>query len=231
VIGNVRQIEGRRWEDSMPYSTLYPLSQTTVDFTQQRIFAPVCAAMQIHTMKLYINGQVQVRGFRFLHPWLSVDKVVLGFEIDNTDELWLEIGYFYKSDRADLLDTLVNSSYPTTTASKTKSILSTHYIDGHFALDNGLYKEAITNFGTVIETLVNRDLSHSQLNCLISNDPVAISDPKVQHYMHDLRELRNRVHPNQISKMGSISRENAESARFKLQDIVYLFFKASNPHE
>jgi hypothetical protein len=215
----------------VPYSTLYPLSPFTVDSAKQRIFAPVCATMHIHTIKLCINGQSQVRGFKVQHPWVLVDNVVLGCEIESSDELWLEIEYFYKSNYGDVLDTLVDKTYQANTASKTKSILSNHYVDGHFALDNGLYKEAVTNFGTVIETLVNRKLEdNTTLDALISKDPTASSDPNIQKYMHDLRKLRNRVHPNQISKIGSIGREDAEDARFKLQDIIYLFFKVTNPH-
>jgi hypothetical protein len=214
----------------VPYSTLYPISLSTLDFDKQRIFAPVCAAMHIHIIKLCINGLAIVQGFKVQHPWIYVDRIVLGYEIDANDDLRLEIEYFYKSDFGDVLDTLVDTTYPAETASKSKAILSSHYIDGHFALDNGLYREAVTNFGTVIETLVNRTLNHDQLKSLISNDPTVSSDPKIQQHMHDLRELRNRVHPNQISKMGTISREDAESARLKLQDIIYHFFKTANPH-
>ncbi len=211
------------------HSTLCPLSKHVIDGSAQRIFAPVISTMHLHTIKIVINGVFYLRGFRCEHPWIYFDEALLGFPIGEDDEIYIEGHYFYKTDATNLWDSVVDASYPLATANDTKRILSRHYIDGHFSLDNGLYKEAVINFGTVVEALVNRTLSREKLEVLINKDPTSLLDSSIQNKMHNLRNLRNRVHPNQISANGEITREEAENARYELQEIMFHYFKITNP--
>jgi len=182
--------------------------------------------MIIHTMKLSVNGQTLSRGFSFKHPWIVLDQQYIGYSIAATDGVFLEVEYHYKSDRGDLLDNLVDQSYAK--GDESKQILSAHFVDGHFALDNELYKEAISNFGTVVEAMVNRKMSKDGLAALIDKDPTALMSPPIQQHMRDIKDMRNRVHPNWIADYGHISREDAEDARYKLQEIILHYYNAVN---
>ena len=98
--------------------------------------------MHLHTVKIVINGVFYLRGFHCEHPWIYFDEALLGFPIGEDDEIYIEGHYFYKTDAINLWDSVVDASYPQASSNDTKRILSRHYIDGHFSLDNGLYKEA-----------------------------------------------------------------------------------------
>ena len=106
----------------MTYSTLFPVSKRVVDDSKQRIFAPVCGAMIIHTMKVGVNGQTLLGGFFVKHPWVVFDHNETGYKIAATDEMYLEVNYFYKSDHDALLSDLVDGSY--SRGNDTKCILS-----------------------------------------------------------------------------------------------------------
>lgn len=212
------------------YSTLYTFTEGVKDFSNQRIFAPIVGAMKINTMKIAVNGVSYAQGFKIDGCWLVFNREHFGSRIlTEGGEVALEVDYFYKSDVNNLLNSVVDSTYKF--ADKTKEILSQHYIDGHFSLDNGLYKEAVINFGVVVEALVNRKMSTGSLCEKIRIDKCAEQDKSIQLKMLDIKKLRNRVHPNRIAEYGAVNREDAYSARFNLQEIMYHYYKSSRSYE
>jgi hypothetical protein len=138
-----------------------------------------------------------------------------GFQIDQSDSIVFDVNYFYiKPMNTEVLGFLIDGTYSNQT--KTKGIISKHYIEGQFSLDNGLYKNAVLNFGTTLEGLLNKQLNNTTLKHLI--DGYSGAADKVD--MHLLRKLRNKVHPNQISNSQDISRMEAINARNILELIL-----------
>ena len=205
----------------MTYSIQYVFSATVLNEIEQKIFAPIIGALNIHSAKLFCNGLVNVTGFALQHPWIYVDEKQIGYKLESTDQIWLEANYFYKTSHGHLLDSIVDSNYQE--KDKTKNILSSHFIDGHFSFDNGLYKEAVSNFGTVVEALVNTELKYCRMEKMINNERRLKDEPKIRAKMLLINRLRNRVHPEQISNCGQITREEASKARLALQDILFWF--------
>jgi hypothetical protein len=208
----------------LTYSTQFEFAEGVLDEPLQRIFAPIVGAWFVQSSRLSINGQMIMSGFRLEHPWIVWDQTDVGYALHVGDNVCLQADYFYKTDRIHLLDCVLPRDYPSATAGAAKEIMSTHFIDGHFAFDNGLYKEAVSNFGTVAEALLNRTMENTALKTLITNDPVAKKAPTIQDSLNFIRELRNRVHPNQIKSSGNISFEDARSARHQLQKILHFFY-------
>ena len=83
-------------------------------------------------------------------------------------------------------------------------------------MDNGLYKNAVLNFGTTLEGLLNKELQRIDLNDLI-NYYIGTANKDDMHY---IRQLRNKVHPNQINAPQDISAKEAVEARNKLEKIL-----------
>lgn len=208
----------------MTYSTQFEFAEGILDVPLQRIFAPIVGAWFVQASRLSTNGQLIMSGFRLEHPWVVWDQTDVGYALHAGGNVCLQADYFYKTDRVNVLDCVLPYDYPSATAGAAKEIMSTHFIDGHFAFDNGLYKEAVSNFGTVAEALVNRTMGRTPLANLIANDPVANKDSTIQRSLNFIRELRNRVHPNHIHASGNISFEDARSARLQLQKILHFYF-------
>jgi hypothetical protein len=89
---------------------------------------------------------------------------------------------------------LVDSSFGNPSLSK--EIISKHYTEGQFCLDNGLYKNAVVNFGTTLEALLNKNFQSKKFEVLINNY-FGTTDKVV---MNSIRNLRNKIHPNRISE-------------------------------
>jgi hypothetical protein len=79
-----------------------------------------------------------------------------------------------------------------------------------------LYKNAVLNFGTTLEGLLNKSLTNKKLNDLI----IQYEGSADKDHMHFIRRLRNKVHPNQISLSEDITRKEAVEARNKLETII-----------
>jgi hypothetical protein len=213
------------------YTTRFSFSESSIDPKNQRLFAPFCGALNIHTIELNINGVIGDGFFVIQHPWIVIDQAKLGYPVENTDNISVRIEYFYKSANIAVLDFLVTNEYPSATRTKTVEIISKHYIDGFFALDNGLYKEAVLNFGTVLEGILNHTLKFKKLNELIKQEK-SVNTPSahpVKALMLEIKDLRNRVHPEQISAFGDVSREEAQKAKYNIQEII-LFYKDKTVH-
>lgn len=99
---------------------------------------------------------------------------------------------------------------------RSREIISKHYISGQFSLDNGLYKEAALNFGTVLEGVLSKDLSSKSLNDLI-RDYSGSADITL---MNEIRKFRNKVHPKLIGTSQDITRYEGIKARNNLEIIL-----------
>ncbi len=200
------------------YKAIYKIQSDCIDNSKQEIFTPFINCYHLHSITLYINGVAQESELDFVfqnyitkwqpHP-------VHNMTINSGDSIIFDINYFYcKPDNIEVLGFLINSSF--SNPIKSKEIVSKHYVDGQFSLDNGLYKSAVLNFGTVLEGLLNKNLTNQTLNSLIksytgSADTVA---------MDSIRILRNKVHPEQIHLTQDVTREEAIDARNKLELIL-----------
>lgn len=196
------------------YKALYKIQNDCVNETTQEIFTPFINCYQIHSVTVYINGLALEQDIEFNFIDYKT-KCTCGYSIGTRDSIIFEINYFYiRPDDIDVLGFLVDHTFSNQT--KSKEIISKHYIEGQFSLDNGLYKNAVINFGITLEGILNKNLANTKLNNLINNYS-GISD---KDDMHFIRQLRNKVHPNQINLTQDITRKEAVEVRNKLETIM-----------
>ena len=216
------------------YRTLIRTEKGAIDRVKQRVCLPVLAAYEIHSVHIDFidSAHYESVDFRIEVPfvvWLNncTAARMLGDEED--DCLYLHVDYFYrKADSAPecklLADGLIDSTFrssPSTkeidVAEKRKEIFTKHYISGHFALDNGLFKEAVVNFETVVEVLLNTELKYANLRDLIERTPLA---PSYHDEMSFIGDCRNKVHPERLRDVGDVSRADAMRCRQDLALII-----------
>ncbi|MDD2486903.1 MAG: hypothetical protein PHS92_00835 [Candidatus Gracilibacteria bacterium] len=167
-------------------------------------------------MKIYYNGLAQEEG----DIVISGNMIDLLVSILQDDILSIDINYFYiKADNKKILSFLIDDSY--SDKDKSTEIISKHYSEGQFSLDNGLYKDAVLNFGTVLEGILNKGLEDIKLWKLIKE----YSGNADKESMKKIQGFRNKVHPNLIKDFEDISREDAIEARNLLEILIYNFFK------
>jgi|JFJP01.1.fsa_nt_gi hypothetical protein len=196
------------------YKAIYKIQSDTIDKATQEIFTPFIDCYHIHSVSIYINGIAYEQDVDFVFIKHKT-KCFCGFQIEKTDTIICDINYFYiQPNNIDVLGFIVDTSF--TNAAKSKEIISKHYIEGQFSLDNGLYKNAVLNFGTTLEGILNKSLTKKDLEYLINN---YVGNAN-QDSMHFIRKLRNKVHPNRISATADISRQEAVEARNKLEIIL-----------
>ena len=196
------------------YKAVFNIQSGCISHSRQEIFTPFINCYDVHSVTIHVNGQVhqEERSFK-----LNGEKTVWfgGFTIDGNDSVVFDINYFYiRPENVEALGFVINGSY--IDQSKSKEIVSKHYIDGQFSLDNGLYKNAVMNFGTVLEGLLNTELNSTKLVRLING----YSGDANKDAMHWIRKLRNKVHPNMISETEDVSRTDAVAARDHLELIL-----------
>lgn len=202
------------------YKATYRISPDCLpeDAINQLVFAPFVQCYHIHGITIIAGGHVTVEdvsSLRILDYQVEWQTQQVGFHLDNTDHVVFQIDYFYmRPDNTEVLAFLIDSSY--TKPDKTKSIVSSHYIQGQFALDNGLYKNAVLNFGTTLEGLLNKKLENKDLDDLIKSYKGNASTEA----MNFIRRLRNKVHPNRIEQTEDVTRQEAISAREYLEVIL-----------
>ena len=196
------------------YKAVYKIHSDCLDEKSQKIFTPFINCYQIHSVTIYANGLAQEHEIDFIFnneetEWISEIR------FSNNWSLIFDINYFYiRPENIEVLGFLVNEIY--SNPDKSKEIISKHYIDGQFSLDNGLYKNAVLNFGTTLEGLLNKKLERVDLHDLIESYD---GDAKKED-MHFIRELRNKVHPNRITESQDITRKEAIKARNIMESIL-----------
>jgi divalent metal cation (Fe/Co/Zn/Cd) transporter len=82
------------------------------------------------------------------------------------------------------------------------------------------------NFWTVLEWLLNKKLSTDSLDILI-NESWFSQD--IKNKMNDIKNLRNRVHPNRIADNWEITKEEALKVKNYLEIILFEFYKLLFP--
>lgn len=199
------------------YKAIYEIEQDCIDETNQEIFAPFIQCYYIHSIIIYFNGIAQTSDtdIQICGHLIKWAPLINPMDFRKDDQFTLDINYFYiRPEDNNILGFLVDSTY--SNATKTSEIISKHYVEGQFSLDNGLYKNAVLNFGTTLEGVLNKNLSNTNLDDLITN----YNGPANKNFMNELRLLRNKVHPNRISNSQDITRKEAISARNKLELIL-----------
>ncbi len=197
------------------YKAVFKIQSDCLEVANQEIFTPFVNCYQIHSVTMYVNGVSYEQDIVFCFIGHKTKWINIGFQLETTDTIIFDINYFYiRPDDIEVLGFLVDTLYSNQT--KSKEIISKHYIEGQFSLDNGLYKNAVLNFGTTLEGILNKSLTNQDLNDLINN--YTGSADKTD--MHFIRQLRNKVHPNQISATQDISRKEAIEARNYLEVII-----------
>jgi len=197
------------------YKAIYKIQTECLDGVRKTIFTPFIKCYHIHSVIIYANGLAQEMDVDFYFD----NYKTIWFEeyFENNWSMIFDINYFYmRPDDIEVLGFLVDSSF--TNQIKSKEIISKHYIEGQFSMDNGLYKNAVLNFGTTLEGILNKELRRMDLNDLIES----YCGSADKSDMHFIRQLRNKVHPNQISATEDISFKEAVQARNKLEKILKL---------
>ena len=197
------------------YKAIYKIQTECLDGVSKTIFTPFIKCYHIHSVIIYANGIAQEMDVDFYFD----NYKTIWFEqyFENNWSMIFDINYFYmRPDDIEVLSFLVDSSF--INQIKSKEIISKHYIEGQFSMDNGLYKNAVLNFGTTLEGILNKDLRRMDLNDLIES----FCGSADKNDMHFIRQLRNKVHPNQISATQDISVKEAVEARNKLEKILKL---------
>ena len=96
-------------------------------------------------------------------------------------------------------------------------------------MDNGLYKNAVLNFGTTLEALLNKNLQDKKLCDLIKDYSGATDKTAMtENEMTSIRNLRNKVHPHRISQTQDITRKEAINTRNQLEIIINTMHQTLN---
>lgn len=217
------------------YKAVYELQKDCWEKEEKRIFAPFLMCYHLHTIDLMRNGLSQLENDDFNIKELNeIDKAYISFDdlikMDDYESLILSIDYFYKrADSKKILDFKFNElkhTYKWKNIDKSIEIASTHYMDAQFSLDNGLYKNAVLNFGIVLESLANTDLD-GNFNLKEFTESYS-KNQRIKSEMNEIREYRNKVHPNKIFDISSgnnidITRKDAIKCRNYMEKILKLF--------
>lgn len=196
------------------FKGIFKITSNLIDVENQEIFTPFVNCYHLHSAILSFNGISYEEDADFNFEGFKT-KWTGAFNLEEEDVLIFDLNYFYiKPDNLNVLSFIVDNTY--TNPAKSNEIISKHYIEGQFSLDNGLYKNAVLNFGTALEGILNKSLANQDLNYLIENYPGEADKSK----MHTLRKLRNKVHPNRISSTQDVTRKEAIEARQNLELIL-----------
>jgi hypothetical protein len=196
------------------FKAIFKVTGSLIDVANQEIFTPFVNCYHLHSAIISFNGVSYEEDNDFNFNGYKT-KWTGAFTLVDTDVLIFDLNYFYiKPDNLNVLSFIVDGTY--TDPNKSNEIISKHYIEGQFSLDNGLYKNAVLNFGTALEGILNKPLANQDLNDLINNYPGVADKTK----MHSLRQLRNKVHPNRISSTQDVTRKEAIEARQNLEIIL-----------
>jgi len=198
------------------YKAKYKIQKELIDNSKNRIYTPFLQCYYLHSVTFFYNGISHdlFNEFDISHPYITLKGP---FDFGDNDSLVFEVNYHYMHKDAQIFDHIIDNTYSDET--KSNSIASKHYIEAQFSLDNGLYKNAVLNLGTSLETLLNKTLTNQNLQNLIDNHSGA-ADKKL---MHDLRQLRNRVHPNRIVETQDVDIVEALKVREDFELILKKF--------
>lgn len=196
------------------YKAIYRIQPECIDEKENVIFTPFLNCYELHSVFVNFGGlqedEILLNGnYTFIQTFY---KGYNGFKIT------FDINYFYMNlTNRTMFDSIIDSSFKD--PKNSRLIASKHYTEGQFSLDNGLYKNAVMNFGTALECLLNKRLDNSKFEKLIES----YNGQASKEDMHLIRELRNKVHPNRIKDFQDITHREAIEARNKLEVILKHF--------
>lgn len=198
------------------YKAIFKISFECIDLLKQEIFTPFINCYNIHSAYMIVNGAIYEEDVVFkLDNHLT--KMIGQNELEDGDHIIMELNYFYmRNEDKQILSFLISEEGEYSDVVLTNEIASKHYVEGQFSLDNGLYKNAALNFGTVLEGLLNKRLESTTLNSLIED----FTNHEDRELMHFIRLLRNKVHPNRLMNTEDITRREATEARNNLEIIL-----------
>jgi len=193
---------------------------------EQKIFVPFLAVYELHIVTLQTEALFTLPSeYKIESPfiiWSGNPK------LDENDKLILYVDYFYKKSPSDPIlqkmgDIIIEKFRSTCTEqnNKRKDIILKHWTNGLFAFDNGLYKEAVLNYGTIIEAILNTNLTRTSLRNLIDNIQADNILSSFKEKMHNVRVARNRVHANELAKLDDdIDSSEAYRCRKVIDEII-----------
>lgn len=193
-------------------------------------FAPYFESYQIHNYRVSINGQVHLWGtddIKYQDGRIRLGSYDVG---SGLYDLVIDIDYFYKSQIFPPWESYLKREkiwfHDDETQQKRFDIIAQHYTDGQFALDNGLYKEAVWNFAVVLETLVKKDLDQwkkrERLSLCDSINASSVTQ-EMKDDMHFIRTIRNNIHPKKLIENSVCTQQEAIKCRQKLEKILHYF--------
>lgn len=198
------------------FKAIFKISEECIDIGNQEIHTPFINCYTIHSAYMFVNGIVYEQDVDFefenhLTKWKG------SFEIESRDSIILELNYFYiRNEDYRILNCITEGDAEYSQIELTNKIISKHYTEGQFSLDNGLYKNSALNFGTVLEGILNKSMTNTTLNELIVKYRGSVD----KNLMHSIRVLRNKVHPNKLIETEDITRKEAIDARYNLEIIL-----------
>lgn len=204
------------------YKAIYQIQKDCI--LENKIFVPFYKCYQIHNYRLSLNGQI----LQWNTDWIIYSSGFIDLNLSyKTTSDWsiiVDIDYFYKSQIHTIFPSILNKNKilfeNNTIQQKRFEIISQHYVDGQFSLDNWLYKEAVQNFATVVEVLLNPKLDDSQmLHKRITN----FWDQTIKLSMNYIRVIRNKIHPNKLLQSNICTQQEATKCRNELEKILYYF--------
>jgi hypothetical protein len=196
------------------YKAIYRIQPECINEKENKIFTPFLNCYELHSVFVNSDGHIE----NIFHWEGNFSYIKRLYIHDSSFNLTFDINYFYiRLNHTPIFESIIDSNYKD--KENSKSIASKHYIEGQFSLDNGLYKNAVMNFGTTLECLLNKRLDNSKFEKLI-NQYQGLASKEDMHY---IRELRNKVHPNRIKDFQDITQSEAVDARNKLEVILKHF--------
>lgn len=209
------------------YKSLIKIHSDCIYEDSQSIFVPCINCYYIHSIFLYMGGLANEEGsdFEIEHPFIKWRYEDFGATIEKSDSLRLEINYHYmKFEETTCFDFIIHDEF--VDFDKSNKIASKHYMEGIFSLDNGLYKNSVTNFGTVLEALLNRKLNNVSLKKLIEQ----YEDISIIPHMEYVRNTRNKIHASAIVGNQDVTRKEAIECRNSLDRILNNIPRTSSDH-
>lgn len=198
------------------FKAIFKISKECIDVTDQVIHTPFINCYMLHSAHLFINGIIYEQDIDFVFD-KHLTKWIGSFKIEENDSITLELNYFYiRNEDYRILDYITETDKGYSNIELTNKIISKHYTEGQFSLDNGLYKNSALNFGTVLEGILNKSMANTTLNDLINSYTGVVN----KDLMHFIRTMRNRVHPNKLVDTEDICRNEAIDVRNKLEIIL-----------
>jgi hypothetical protein len=196
------------------YKAIYRIQPDCIDEKENKIFTPFLNCYEVHSVFVNSGGLIE-DALSFDGNYTYIKTLYIH---DKSFRLTFDINYFYMNlNNTNIFDYIIDSKYKD--PHNSKKIAAKHYIEGQFSLDNGLYKNAILNFGTTLECLLNKNLNGWNFKKLIEQYEGSASKDE----MHSIRDLRNKVHPNRITDMEDINQSDAIEVRNKLEVILKKF--------